>query len=99
MTGLVCAETGSTKKLRVRAHAGLRGVAFGCVEVCVNGRVIKPAVWERVAMAAQSFAVLYVRVLFCCQVVGVTSLGLTNAPHKKQPSLPEGCALYARRSC
>lgn len=62
---------------------GRRGVAFGCVEVCVNGQSFnRDTVRERVAMATQSLALRLFTRAICCRVAGVTSPRLANVSIK-----------------
>lgn len=82
-TGLLSAETGATQSSGCTLKRGRRGVAFGCVEVCVNSQSFnRNAVCKRVAMATQSLALLLFTRAICCQVAGVTSPRLANVSIK-----------------
>lgn len=81
------------------SNAGAEGLLLGALRCALIASHSTSAVWERVAMATQSLALLLFTRAICCQVAGVTSPCLANVSIKSTGACLKACALYAWCSC
>lgn len=81
------------------SNAGAEGLLLGALRCALIASHSTSVVWERVAMATQSLALLLFTRAICCQVAGVTSPCLANVSIKSSGACLKACALYAWCSC
>lgn len=89
-TGLLSAETGATQSSVCTLKRGRRGVAFGCVEVCVNSHSFS---LRSLGACGHGYTVISFTFIYACYLLSGRRSDVAvprKCVHKKQRSLPKG---------
>lgn len=89
-TGLLSAETGATQSSVCMLKRGRRGVAFGCVEVCVNSQSFNQ---RSLGACGHGYTVISFTFIYACYLLSGRRSDVAvprKCVHKKQRSLPKG---------
>lgn len=88
--GLLSAETGATQSFGCMLKRGRRGVAFGCVEVCVNSQSFNQ---RSLGACGHGYTVISFTFIYACYLLSGRRSDVAvprKCVHKKHRSLPKG---------